>query len=81
MNRTSDLTRRLWAALLALCLTLSLALPVFADDTSTNPPVTTEHKHCLCGKTHTDVGDHTSESQIEFATKLWYDKDNMITSY
>ena len=43
---------------------------------TTNPPVTTEHKHCLCGKTHTDVGDHTSESQIEFATKLWYDKDN-----
>ena len=31
MNRTSDLTRRLWAALLALCLTLSLALPVFAE--------------------------------------------------
>lgn len=37
---------------------------------------TAGHKHCICGETHTDVGDHTSESQIEFATKLWYDKDN-----
>lgn len=28
MNRISDLTRRLWAALLALCLVLALTLPV-----------------------------------------------------
>ena len=31
MNRISDLTRRLWAALLALCLVLALTLPVFAE--------------------------------------------------
>ena len=37
---------------------------------------TAGHKHCICGETHTDVGDHTSVSQIEFATKLWYDEDN-----
>ena len=40
MNRTSDLTRRLWAALLALCLTLSLALPVFAEGESKSEPET-----------------------------------------
>ena len=28
MNRISDLTRRLWAALLALCLVLTLTLPI-----------------------------------------------------
>ena len=33
MNRISDLTRRLWAALLALCLVLALTLPVFAEIT------------------------------------------------
>ncbi|MCO7109534.1 hypothetical protein NIA69_10690 [Gemmiger formicilis] len=31
MNRIFDLTRRLWAALLALCLVLALTLPVFAE--------------------------------------------------
>ena len=30
MNRISDLMRRLWAALLALCLVAALTLPVFA---------------------------------------------------
>ena len=34
MNRISDLTRRLWAALLALCLVLTLTLPVFAEGES-----------------------------------------------
>lgn len=34
MNRFSDLTRRLWAALLAVCLVLALALPVFAEGES-----------------------------------------------
>ena len=45
MNRTSDLTRRLWAALLALCLTLSLALPVFAEGESESKPETKETYH------------------------------------
>ena len=45
MNRTSDLTRRLWAALLALCLTLSLALPVFAEGESECEPETKETYH------------------------------------
>ncbi len=34
MNRISDLTRRLWAALLALCFVLALTLPVFAEGES-----------------------------------------------
>ena len=34
MNRISHLTRRLWAALLALCLMLALTLPVFAEGES-----------------------------------------------
>lgn len=25
-----------------------------------------EHKHCVCGATHKDVGDHTSETEITF---------------
>ena len=25
-----------------------------------------EHKHCVCGATHRDVGDHTSETEITF---------------
>ena len=31
------------------------------------------HTHCLCGKTHTAIGDHKTDTQITFATKLWMD--------
>ena len=37
---------------------------------TTNPPVTTEHKHCLCGKTHTAIGDHQTAQEVTFATEL-----------
>lgn len=33
---------------------------------------TAPHRHCLCGKKHHDVGDHTTDSQMTF-TKLWMD--------
>lgn len=33
---------------------------------------TAPHRHCLCGKEHHDVGDHTTDSQMTF-TKLWMD--------
>ena len=36
------------------------------------------HQHCICGETHTDVGDHTSESQTTFATKLWMDGETLM---
>ena len=31
---------------------------------------TEKHKHCLCGKTHTDVGDHQTEQEVTFAREL-----------
>ena len=31
------------------------------------------HTHCLCGKTHTAIGDHQTEQEVTFATKLWMD--------
>ena len=43
---------------LALCLTLLPATALAAD--------AEPHEHCLCGKTHTSIGDHTAESQISF---------------
>ena len=43
MNRISDLTRRLWAALLALCLVLTLTLPVFAEITCADPAQRSGH--------------------------------------
>ena len=30
------------------------------------PPTPTEHKHFLCGKTHTAIGDHKTDTQIIF---------------
>ena len=33
---------------------------------------TAPHRHCVCGKEHHDVGDHTTDSQMTF-TKLWMD--------
>ena len=40
---------------------------------TTNVP----HKHCICGKTHAAIGNHTSESETTFATKLWMDGDKL----
>ena len=38
---------------------------------------TAPHRHCLCGKDHHDVGDHTTDSQVTF-TKLWMDDDGKL---
>lgn len=43
MNRISHMTRRLWAALLALCLMLALTLPVFAEGESDTEEKETYH--------------------------------------
>ena len=45
MNRISQLTRRLWAALLALCLVLALTLPVFAEGESSADTTEKEPYH------------------------------------
>ena len=45
-----------------------------------NAPMTVaegEHIHCLCGKEHHDVDDHTTDSQMTF-TKLWMDADGKL---
>ena len=34
-----------------------------------------EHKHCVCGATHKDVGDHTSETEITFTA--WTKTDSL----
>ncbi len=34
-----------------------------------------EHKHCVCGATHKDVGDHTSETEITFTA--WKKTDSL----
>ena len=31
------------------------------------------HTHCICGETHKLIGDHETDTQITFATKLWMD--------
>ena len=40
-------------------------------------PPAGEHKHCLCGKTHKEVGDHKNDTQTTFATKLWMDNGEL----
>ena len=45
MNRISDMMRRLWAALLALCLVLALTLPVFAEGEGTDTAEEKETYH------------------------------------
>lgn len=45
MNRIFQLTRRLWAALLALCLVLALTLPVFAEGESSTDTTEKETYH------------------------------------
>ena len=37
---------------------------------------TAPHRHCLCGKEHHDVDDHTTDSQVTF-TKLWMDNGKL----
>lgn len=48
-------------------------LKLAVDDGST--PTQTGHKHYLCGKTHTEVGDHTSDVQTEF--KAWTETSSL----
>lgn len=45
MSRISDMMRRLWAALLALCLVLALTLPVFAEGEGTDTAEEKETYH------------------------------------
>ena len=42
--------------------------------TNLTPPAT-EHKHYLCGKTHTEVGDHTSDEETKFTA--WTRTDSL----
>lgn len=45
-----------------------------------NAPMTVaagEHKHCICGKDHHEVGEHTEESMTIFTQKLWMDGDTL----
>lgn len=37
---------------------------------------TAPHRHCLCGKEHHGVGNHTTDSQVTF-TKLWMDNGKL----
>ncbi len=37
---------------------------------------TAPHRHCVCGKEHHDVDDHTTDSQMTF-TKLWMDNGKL----
>lgn len=37
---------------------------------------TAPHRHCVCGKEHHDVGNHTTDSQVTF-TKLWMDNGKL----
>ena len=71
---------KLWRALLVtvllLCATLCVTSVTAAADDST-------HTHPICGKSHTDIGDHTGEcgdvewtawdgtSDIDYADRNW----------
>ena len=37
----------------------------------------TGHKHCICGAQHTEKGDHVSDTQTEYSTRL-YMKDGKL---
>ena len=44
-----------------------------------NAPMTVaeQHTHCICGKDHHAVGEHTEESVTPFTQKLWMDGDTL----
>lgn len=48
---------------LALCLTLLPATALAEDDS--------HDLHCICGKTHTAIGDHSDDDQNAFANAKW----------
>ena len=49
--------------------------PIFADG-KVQMSKTAPHRHCLCGKEHHYVGNHTTDSQVTF-TKLWMDNGKL----
>ena len=44
-----------------------------------NAPMTVaeQHTHCICGKDHHEVGEHTEENMTIFTQKLWMDGDTL----
>ncbi len=54
---------------LALCLTL-LPATALAEET--------EHAHCLCGATHTSIGDHKKSTEIPFEKRLHSDDNDNL---
>ena len=53
-------------------------LVLATENTPITPPVTTAHAHFLCGKTHTAIGDHKTDTQITF-TK-WESENSLPTA-
>ncbi len=64
MKRTNRIMSMLLAVIMVVCM---LPVSVFAADT---------HKHCVCGG-NTDIGDHTTHSDIEFTP--WTSTNSMPT--
>lgn len=70
MHIVKSCKNRLLAGVLSFAVLLS-AVPTLTLQAS----AAGEHTHCLCGKTHTSIGDHTAAESITFTE--WTDPDKL----
>ncbi len=68
--------KRLSAILLALCMVLSMTPTIALADGS----AATAHSHCICGATHTNVGDHTTDQSASITWTAWTSSNSLPTA-
>ena len=74
-TRSKNLTKKMLSILLSVAMgvssftTMETPVEVKAEET------TEAHTHCVCGETHKDIGDHTTEEEVEWIA--WTDAEEL----
>ena len=71
-TRSKNLTKKMLSILLSAAMGVSsfamveTPIEVKAEESTESTELTEKHVHCVCGETHKDVGDHTTEEEVEW---------------
>ena len=69
--------KRLFSILLSICMVLTM-IPMAGGGVFAQTTKTTEHKHCVCGAEHKEIGDHTAEDADESKTFQAWESDSTL---
>ncbi len=80
-TRSKNLTKKMLSILLSAAMGVSsfamveTPIEVKAEESTESTELTEEHVHCVCGETHKDIGEHTTEEEVEWIA--WTDADEL----